>query len=185
MPDEERPPLSARGREAVVAARRILEESGVEGLSMRTLAARLGIKAPSLYSHFRDKKDIENALIAEGLREQAEAETAAIARAAPGEEITMLWQAYRRWGLANPALHRLIASRSLDRDDAAVAAAEIPGIQNVLATTCGDRAAGLAFWAFAFGMLELELSARFPPGQDLEAVWERGLAAIAATVDGA
>lgn len=182
MLDTESSARSTRGREALVAARRILEESGSDGLTMRTLAAQLGIKAPSLYTHFRNKRDIENALIAEGLLEQSEVGAKASSEAEPADKVAALWRAYRRWALANPALFRLIGSRDLDRDDPDVAAAERPGIENVLATTRGDRPAGLAFWAFAFGMVELELSSRFPPGQDLDAVWERGLAAIGATL---
>jgi TetR/AcrR family tetracycline transcriptional repressor len=34
------------------------EEGGVETLSFRKLAARLGIKAPSLYWHVADKNDL-------------------------------------------------------------------------------------------------------------------------------
>ena len=170
---------SARAREAIVVARAILEEEGLDGLTMRALAARLGIKAPSLYAHFRDKRDIENALIAEGLLEQAEAQEAATDDEDP---IFTLWMGYRRWCVANPALHRLIASRDLDRDDDSVAAAELPGIENVRRTTGGDRTAGIAFWAFAFGMVELEISNRFPPGYDLDEVWRRGLAALSRTL---
>ena len=35
-----------------------------------------------------------------------------------------------------------------------------------------------AVWAFAHGMTILELDHRFPPGADLDAAWERGLAAF-------
>lgn len=46
-------------RERVVArARQMLEEEGFEKLSLRSLAARLGVTAPALYGHVRDKKDL-------------------------------------------------------------------------------------------------------------------------------
>jgi AcrR family transcriptional regulator len=174
--------LSRRAAAILQAARELLEEHGADGLRMRPLAERLGMQAPSLYRHFASKGDVENALIATGLGEQAAAEDEAIAAAPAEDEIAALWGAYRRWALENPALHTLIGARELDRDDPAVAAAERPGIENVLHSTRGDRASGLAFWAFAFGMVALEINGRVPPGQDLDAVWERGLRGIASTI---
>lgn len=42
----------------VAAALSLLEEAGFDGLSMRALAARLGVRAPSLYRHVRDKEEL-------------------------------------------------------------------------------------------------------------------------------
>jgi AcrR family transcriptional regulator len=174
--------LSDRATEIVAAARTLLEEEGVDGLRMRTLAERLGIKAPSLYAHFRDKRDLENAMIVAGFLEREASERAAVAATPDVEEIVVLWRAYRDWAMAHPALHRLIASRALDRDDPSVVAAERPGIDMVLKATNGNATAGLAYWAFAHGLIELELNDRVPPGQDLDAVWAFGLAALGAAV---
>ena len=44
-----------RRRQIVEAARQILERDGESALTMRRLAADLGMKAPSLYKHFPDK----------------------------------------------------------------------------------------------------------------------------------
>jgi TetR/AcrR family tetracycline transcriptional repressor len=41
----------------------LLNEEGIEGVSLRRLAARLGIKAPSLYWHFADKSALLAAVI--------------------------------------------------------------------------------------------------------------------------
>jgi len=65
-------PLSARGKAIVAAARELLEEEGLEALSMRRLAERLGIRAPSIYKHLPDKRALENAVISAGFEEQAE-----------------------------------------------------------------------------------------------------------------
>ncbi|GGL32638.1 TetR/AcrR family transcriptional regulator [Planomonospora parontospora] len=53
----------------VSAARELLEEEGCDALTMRALADRLGIRAPSLYKHFSDKAAVEAALIERGLME--------------------------------------------------------------------------------------------------------------------
>jgi len=41
--------LTPRAREIIAAARDLLEEEGIGALSMRRLAQRLGIRAPSIY----------------------------------------------------------------------------------------------------------------------------------------
>ncbi|MFZ6026599.1 MAG: TetR family transcriptional regulator [Chloroflexota bacterium] len=40
----------------------ILDEQGMGGLSMRKLAARLGVEAMSLYNHVKDKRDLLNGM---------------------------------------------------------------------------------------------------------------------------
>lgn len=70
MNQPETPPTGEPGglnRQAVVdAALELLAESGIDGLSMRALADRLGVKAASLYWHVRDKQQVLE-LLAEAL----------------------------------------------------------------------------------------------------------------------
>ncbi len=75
---------SARGREVVAAGRRLLEEEGPEALTMRRLAERVGIRAPSLYKHLPDKAALEAAIIATGFEEAAAAFEAAVEDAGGG-----------------------------------------------------------------------------------------------------
>jgi TetR/AcrR family transcriptional regulator, tetracycline repressor protein len=42
----------------VQAALEVLDEAGVDGLTVRAVAARLGVRAPALYWHVRDKQDM-------------------------------------------------------------------------------------------------------------------------------
>jgi AcrR family transcriptional regulator len=57
-------------REAVLAqARAALAEDGVEGLSMRRLARRLGVAPNALYSHVADRDDLVDALLDDTLNE--------------------------------------------------------------------------------------------------------------------
>jgi len=54
-----RPESAALDRHVLVqAAFAQLEEDGLEGLSMRRLAARLGVQAPALYWHVGDKAEL-------------------------------------------------------------------------------------------------------------------------------
>lgn len=40
----------------------LLDEVGLDGLSTRLLAARLGVKSPALYWHFKNKRDLVDAM---------------------------------------------------------------------------------------------------------------------------
>lgn len=46
-------------RDAIVdAALAVLDEEGIDGLTVRAVATKLGVKAPALYWHVRDKQDL-------------------------------------------------------------------------------------------------------------------------------
>ena len=49
------------------AAKAILEQEGIPGLSMRRIAQESGMSPMSLYRHFADKDALLNALMADGL----------------------------------------------------------------------------------------------------------------------
>jgi len=49
------------------AAKAVLEQEGIEGLSMRRIAQESGMSPMSLYRHFADKDALLNALMADGL----------------------------------------------------------------------------------------------------------------------
>lgn len=50
-------PLISRSR-AVKAALSVIDVQGLEALSLQEVARRMGVKAPSLYHHFRDKNEL-------------------------------------------------------------------------------------------------------------------------------
>ena len=61
-------PVGITQRDIVEAALRIVRTAGVAGLSMRALAAALGIQAPTLYHHVRDKAALLDLISAEAFR---------------------------------------------------------------------------------------------------------------------
>jgi AcrR family transcriptional regulator len=170
------PKTSGRAAEIAAAARRLLEEQGPEGLSMRNVAAAIGVRAPSLYEHIADKRALEDLLIADGMREQGDRLIAAIET--DGDRLVALGAAWRAWALEHPHLYRLINARDLNRRFDAVAEAEQYAGSAVRELTRGNTAAALVIWSFAHGMVMLELNQRFPPSADADELWRLGLASL-------
>ena len=180
----------------MAAGRRLLEEEGPEALTMRRLAERVGIRAPSLYKHLPDKAALEAAIIATGFEEAAATFEQAVEGAGegpgdgrgegPGEwqpagrgnALVALAAAYRRFALEHPHLYRLMNNGPLPREHLP------PGLENRTAApllrAAGSQARARAVWAFAHGMVLLELDQRFPPEADLDAAWHAGIAAFQA-----
>ena len=58
-----RRPRTPLGRGGIIAAcLEIVDELGVDGLTMRRLGARLGVDATAVYRHFRDKDELLRAV---------------------------------------------------------------------------------------------------------------------------
>jgi len=167
-------PLTARAREIVAAARELLDEQGADALTMRRLAERLGIRAPSLYKHLPDKAALEAAVIATGLEDLAQALEKA--QHATAEPMVALADAYHAFALAHPHLYLLMTNKPLPREHlpAGVEDRAAAPVQQVI----GDPARARAFWAFGHGMVVLELAGRFPPGTDLDTAWRAGVSAF-------
>lgn len=161
--------LTPRGREIVAAARELLEAEGPEGLSMRRVAERVGIKAPSIYKHLPDKEALEAALISAGFEEWAEA--------FHGDTPAELGRAYREYAKRHPHLYRLMTEKPLARERLAPGVEE-RAAQPMVEAVGGDADLARALWAFAHGMTILELNGRFPPGADIDAAWTTGIRAM-------
>ncbi|WP_420033381.1 TetR/AcrR family transcriptional regulator [Streptomyces sp. cg28] len=167
--------LTPRATEIAAEARALLEESGPDALTMRALADRLGIKAPSLYKHFPDKYAVEAELVAQMLAESAEACEEA-ERTVPGS-LPALMTAYRSWALAHPHLYRLATERPLPRH-ALPEGLEDRAAAPLMRACADDHDLARAAWAFAHGMVILELHGRFPDGADLDEAWATGARAL-------
>jgi AcrR family transcriptional regulator len=170
--------LTPRAREIVQAARELLEREGTDALSMRRLGDRIGIRASSIYEHLRDKQALEAALISVGFEEQAEQFAQAVHRSE--DPLGSLAAAYRDFARRQPHLYQLMTGRPLRRDLLA------PGVEEAAAmpllhATGGDLERARAIWAFAHGMVILELNHRFPPGADLDTTWRKGIDAFRRT----
>lgn len=168
---------SARATQIVAAARALLEAEGSEALTMRRLADELGIRAPSLYKHFPDKRAVQIAIIEEVLAESGVEMHEAVARPGRRTPVDSLLRCYRRWGLAHPHLYRLATSGPIDRDALPPGLEEWSGQPFFLAT--GEPHKAQALWSLAHGMVILEIDGRYADPSELDLTWEAGAAAFA------
>ena len=114
------PPLrrarSPRGKgeqlrdEILAAAERILIETNNESaLSIRAIAAAVGVTPPSIYLHFADRTDLVFAVCElEARKLDAAMEEAARGADDAWERIRRRGYAYLRWGIENPEHYRIL-----------------------------------------------------------------------------
>jgi AcrR family transcriptional regulator len=96
--------------EILAAATRLLLETGDESaVSIRAVAATVGVTPPSIYLHFADKNELLRAVCSEQFRQLAE--RTAAAAASTGDPVEMLrrcGRAYITFGLENPEAYRIL-----------------------------------------------------------------------------
>lgn len=171
---------SPRRSEVVATALAILEQHGHEAVTMRAIAERLGIQAPSLYKHIADKNALEVALIAEGLTDWAGHFSAAIQSST--DPLLDIAAAYRDWATRRPHLYRLMTAKPMPRNQLP-AGLEAAAAAPIVIAVGGDLDLARVAWALAHGLASLEIAQRFPEDADLDAAWRTAVAALQAQAD--
>jgi AcrR family transcriptional regulator len=154
-------PAKTSSEEILKVALELLEQDA-RSLSMRNLAKRLTMKAPSLYRHFADKDALELALVAEGAKAmRLELENAAKGLK-PDKVFTAVAKAYLLFAKQRPELYTLMMSKLSSPEGAS------KDLWNfVLSLLSGvtkkndDTASAVAFWSFLHGYSVLENSGMF------------------------
>jgi AcrR family transcriptional regulator len=172
----------ALDRERIVGeAVALLDEDGLDGLTLRKLAVRLGVQAPTLYWHIRNKAELVNALADAILRD----ELAAMAPPATGESwrewLIGVAKRLRRAMLAHPDGARVISAAHLST---ALAAISERAMSTLVASGLPLREARLTVLVvqkFTLGhVLEEQAPAPDTEGFDLDAFTQRYPTIVAA-----
>jgi len=161
-------------RDAIsTAALEIIEQQGEGALSMRTLAMRLDIKAPSLYDHVKNRDEVVALVQAKGLADFGRGFAAA------GTSTREKIQFYRGWALANANLYPVVFQQFLQRA-LLPAGLESSVLGLVVAAAGGSHVQARAMWAQLHGLVDLELQGRLPADADMDATWEQVIKGIEA-----
>jgi AcrR family transcriptional regulator len=156
--------LAATLREA---AKAILDEEGLEALSLRSVARRAGVSHAAPYRHFESREALLAEVACEGLSllrsELAQAAEVVEDRA---DRIVRIGGTYLRFASRHPGLIRLMFGSEFPNRDA------FPGLSEATALVgedigraLGDAAAGLAAWAAMHGLAMLILDNVIELGQ--------------------
>ncbi|MBN9671840.1 TetR/AcrR family transcriptional regulator [Roseibium aggregatum] len=94
----------------------IIEEKGVDQLSMREVARRAGVSPGAPFQHFASKSALLTAVAEQAMQRLVDAVSEAqdeVATEAPLRRLEAIGQGYLRWALANPTHFEVISSRKL------------------------------------------------------------------------
>ena len=149
------------------AARAILEEEGLEALSLRSVARRAGVSHAAPYRHYPSREALLADVAVEGLaRLRAELAQAAALPGDRSERIVRIGGAYLRFASRHEGLLRLMFGPELpNRGDFPGLAEATAGIGEDIGLALGDAAAGLAVWAAMHGLAILILENVIDLGQ--------------------
>jgi len=158
----------------LAASRDLLLAEGVDGLSMRKIAHKIGYSPTALYLHFPHKDAILHAHLDEGLgmlHRTLEEALAAVDAADTDARLRALAETYVRWGEANPARYEvmfLLHPRHMERyppEKFRMARRTLDLFSDVLVDAGFSaevaRVAGSAAWAQLHGFVALQIARRF------------------------
>lgn len=172
----------------LAAARAILEEDGIESLTMQAVAARVGVRPPSLYKRVTDRAALIKA-VAEAVTDELHRTLQADPEGAidPADQVRAIAHRFRTFVRRNPRGYALLfAPLPADQapDPGALAAVGRPIVEVMAAMTGeGDAlAAARTVVAWAHGFVTMELAGAFRLGGDVDAAYHAGIEMILAGV---
>ena len=161
------------------AAERLFAEHGPDGVTMRQLAAELGVSPMTPYRYFKDKEAILAAVRANGFNRFADAlEAAYDSENDPVERSRVVGDAYVAFALGEPAAYKLMFDlmQPHEADYPELVAAEARALATQRRHVQGMVDAGVLkgdvkmlahmFWSILHGTLVLQLAGKLSPDID-------------------
>ena len=167
----------------VAAAQQLVENEGVEALSLHKVATVLGVKAPSLYRYVSNKAELLRAIneatvqqLFAAMHEQAAPATA------PAAQLLAMLHTFRHFAHRHPHTYMLLftAQAATGRPDEGWLVELVLPLQRLMAQVSGEAqslAALRGALALAHGFIMLELNGQLQRGGDLGADYETALVA--------
>jgi AcrR family transcriptional regulator len=179
--------------EIITAASQIIGETGDDSaLTLRGVARRLGIAAPSIYRHFTDADELKMAVVQRAFADFARARDAASDDGDdPAVRLLARCRAYIGFALANPGPYRYLFSQHAPTGDPTRPPVDLPVFQALADSIGRCQQAGLAaagddprwlaaqVWAALHGLVLLRLNAPgFPWPGPLEQMADQAVARL-------
>ena len=165
--------MKARER-ILITARHIHDEDGVDAVTMRAVASRLGLTPMALYRHFRDKEDLLEELSEAGFGVLAEYLRTPSQRSRKARSLVLI-DRFLDFALEQPRLYELMflrrrrRARSFPHDFAAHRSMTFDLLRDVVALEMAGGhlrrddavAVTLTIWAHAHGLISMFTLGRF------------------------
>ena len=100
--------MATQREEILSAACELLVEGGLDGLSMRKLAAQLGVTAPALYRHYESKETVLVDVVGEAFKVFAQYLHRALEGRTPVERFSLTGRSYLAFALEHPQYYALL-----------------------------------------------------------------------------
>lgn len=160
----------------------LIDERGRDALTLATLAARLDVKAPSLYKHIDGLGRLQQQVAVSSKAELARRLHHSIAGRSGEHAVQALADAYRHWALAHPGRYgmTIAAPNPADHDDVDASQDLFGVVGSALASFGLDSVSTVDairhLRALLHGFVELEIAGAFAMPLDLEQSFQRALA---------
>jgi AcrR family transcriptional regulator len=175
------------------AGERLFAQHGAEAVTMRQLAAELGVSPMTPYRYFKDKDEILAAVRAAAFNRFSSALEVARDPAAGGAVASSMRvaNAYTDFALGEPQAYRLMFDLRQPNEDCypELAEAAARARRTMTAHVVDLIAAGLlegdpelighVFWSMLHGVIVLQMSGKISPGVDAAALRRMGMAVVA------
>jgi AcrR family transcriptional regulator len=159
----------------LAAAKAIHRHAGADGLSMRRIAARLGVTAPAIYHHFLNRDEILEAVSDEGFERLVARVERRSGKRGPLKQCLETLVAYREFALDEPHVFAVMfitrrpRARRFPDDFAARRSAAFSLLADRVAAAIQARElrdddfneVALTLWAHAHGLILLQRAGRF------------------------
>jgi AcrR family transcriptional regulator len=174
--------------DAVVdAALGIVDEQGLDALTLAAVASRTGVAPPSLYKHIGGLGDLRTQVSGRVLAEMTERFAAAVIGRSGDDAVTSLLRAYRDYVRSHPARYAAMSPDPLH--DPALAAAGRQQLDIVFAVLRGYGLEGSAavhaarcLRSIAHGFASIEASGGFGIAEDVNETYEQLVRMFLATL---
>ncbi len=156
----------------------LVDEKGLEALSLAAVADRAGVAPPSLYKHVGSLADLRDLMAVKILREITATVSGAIMGRGGDDAVRALMRAYRAYVLANPGRYALLPLDPLHRDVTAGAGRDLLDVFVAVMRGYGLEASRAThairrLRATAHGFAAIEAGGGFGIPEDIETTYEQ------------
>jgi AcrR family transcriptional regulator len=163
----------------------VLEADGLDAVTMAAVATRVGVRAPSLYKHLRDRAELVSGVVAVAAAELTDELEGALAAAPhdPAARVQAIAEAYRSFATRNPRVSALFFADlgpDLPIPHAELARSARPVVEAAARLAGEERAlpAARALTAFVHGFTSMESGGAFRLGGNVDEAFALGVDAL-------